>query len=257
MATETDYPYYKNIRSPGNLGMSDRGTMAVLGKDIKGLMNYVEVLISGKSRASKTGQPLGNKFFKKTSATCTIGEGKGKKTVPRYLYFNNIPTGNVPFISAGMGTTFHDFRGLLPGMIEKLGSIDPSAITQAFFEKGVPECRPLSMEVIDNTNTKTIETNYVALSDIKNMNPCLFPNGQNPITNANCPNKTSDQRNYRAPPRISRSGFTNQTDSEPISNVSVSIIPDDMVVQAYFASIGLLAIYIIHLLYTKKTILSR
>ena len=57
------YPYYQNIKTPSQLGMSDTGTMKQLGKNIDGLIQYVEVLVSGKSGASKTGQPLGNKFF--------------------------------------------------------------------------------------------------------------------------------------------------------------------------------------------------
>ena len=57
------YPYYQNIKSPSQIGMSDKGTMSALGKDIDGLIQYVELLVQGNSSASKTGQPLGNKFF--------------------------------------------------------------------------------------------------------------------------------------------------------------------------------------------------
>ena len=64
------YPYYKNIKTPSEIGMTDKGTLNALGKDIDGLINYVEVLVTGKSKASSTGGPLGNKFFLQTGAKC-------------------------------------------------------------------------------------------------------------------------------------------------------------------------------------------
>jgi hypothetical protein len=60
------YPYYKNIKSPSQLGMSDKGTIQQMSQNIVGLTNYVELLVSGKSKASATGGPLGNKFFLQT-----------------------------------------------------------------------------------------------------------------------------------------------------------------------------------------------
>ena len=50
--------------------MTDKGTLKALGKNIDGLINYVEVLVTGKSKASATGGPLGNKFFLQTGAKC-------------------------------------------------------------------------------------------------------------------------------------------------------------------------------------------
>ena len=64
------YPYYKNIKTPSQIGMSDRGTLQQMGRNIDGLIQYVQVLVSGKSGASTTGGPLGNKFFLKTGAKC-------------------------------------------------------------------------------------------------------------------------------------------------------------------------------------------
>ena len=55
-----DYPYYKYIKTPSEIGMSPTGSLSVLGKDIDGLVSYVEVLVSGGGKASATGKPLGN-----------------------------------------------------------------------------------------------------------------------------------------------------------------------------------------------------
>ena len=57
------YPYYKNIKSPSQIGMSDKGTIQQMSNNVNGLINYVELLVSGGGKASATGKPLGNKFF--------------------------------------------------------------------------------------------------------------------------------------------------------------------------------------------------
>lgn len=44
--------------------MSSKGSISAVSKDINGLISYVEVLVTGKSKASASGGPLGNKFFK-------------------------------------------------------------------------------------------------------------------------------------------------------------------------------------------------
>ena len=64
------YPYYKNIKSPSQIGMSNKGTLQQLANNVDGLISYVEVLVSGKSKASATGGPLGNKFFLQTAGKC-------------------------------------------------------------------------------------------------------------------------------------------------------------------------------------------
>ena len=69
--TGTSYPYYKYINSPSKMGMSGKGSLNALGKDIDGLMNYVQLLVEGTGGASATGQPLGNKYFLKTMGKCT------------------------------------------------------------------------------------------------------------------------------------------------------------------------------------------
>ena len=58
-----DYNYVNYINSPDDLGMSEHGNIGALTDDVEGLIEYVKVLVSGSSRASKTGNPLGDKFF--------------------------------------------------------------------------------------------------------------------------------------------------------------------------------------------------
>ena len=96
-----DYQYYKYIKEPSAIGMSDKGSLAQMGKNIDGLIQYVDLLVTGKSRASATGNPLGNKFFLKTGGKCMdTTTNKDGVEVDRYIYVNNVPHGNIPFISS-------------------------------------------------------------------------------------------------------------------------------------------------------------
>ena len=91
------YPYYKNIKTPSQIGMSDKGTLQALGADINGLVQYVQVLVTGNSEASTTGGPLGNKFFLQTGAKCLATDNCTNKNdsstcqqTDRYIYVNNV-----------------------------------------------------------------------------------------------------------------------------------------------------------------------
>ena len=99
------YPYYKNIKTPTEIGMSDKGTIEQMGKDIDGLIQYVELLVTGDSKASTTGGPLGNKFFLKTGAKCAAidkcsdpNSDSTCEQTDRFIYIDNVPSGNIPFI---------------------------------------------------------------------------------------------------------------------------------------------------------------
>jgi hypothetical protein len=188
------YPYYKNIKSPSEIGMSDKGTIKQMTKDINGLIQYVELLVTGKSKASATGGPLGNKFFLQTGAKCSATDqctkdANGVSTcqeVDRYIYVNNVPYGNIPFISSGLGQNFTEFRGLIPGAMGNLDVLNPYTIMSAFLSGSTPPCQQITMQVIDASNNKSSETHYVTTVDIRNANACSFPNGRNPLTGYTC-----------------------------------------------------------------------
>jgi hypothetical protein len=81
------------------------------------------------------------------------------------------------------------------------------------------------MQTISNTNVKSSETNYVALTDISNMNACIFSNGKNPVTGKNC--------------------------VETFQNNEINM-PDDPLAQMYFASLGILGLFILYRLMEKS-----
>jgi hypothetical protein len=233
-----DYPYQDNIRAPNQIGMNDKGTIPQLGRNVQGLTEYVKLLVTGKSRASSTGGPLGNRYFLKTGAKCKAldtcaADGTGCKETERYIYINNIPIGNIPLISSGMGINFTEFKGLIPGSLEKLNVLNPAAIFRAFKDGSNPPCQKITMEVVDNNNNRTQESNYVTLGDIKSIDPCLFNtstyNKVNPITNQQC-----------------RETFQN-----PVAKNAAPIMSDDSIDQLYFAGLACVGIYIFYRIMDK------
>jgi hypothetical protein len=224
------YPYYKNINNPQQLGMSDNGTISQLGTNINGMIQYVGLLVSGSSSASATGQPLGNKFFLQTGAKCK-DVASGNQT-DRYIYVNNVPTGNIPFISSGLGTDFSDFKGLIPGAMGNLNVLNPFAIMQSFLSGSTPDCQELTMQTIDINNNKSSETHYVTLVDIQNMDPCTFQNGKNPVNGKSC-NETFQTK-------------------ESIADNASPFLPEDPLAQLYFFSLSMVGIYVLYRLMEKS-----
>jgi hypothetical protein len=194
-----------------------------MGKNITGLISYVDLLVSGKTNASTTGQPLGNKYFLKTGAECQANDASGNQ-VDRYIYVNNVPTGGIPFISDAMGTDSSDFRGLIPGTLGDLTVLNPISLMQSFTAGTNPKCQQITMETIDISNNISSDTQYVTVTDIQNMDPCTFPNGINPITNVKC-----------------KESFELQTPS----------LPKDPLAQLYFACLAGIGIYIFYKLMEK------
>jgi hypothetical protein len=214
------YPYYENIKTPSQIGMSTKGSLSALGKNIDGLIDYVEVLVTGKSKASATGGPLGNKFFLKTGAKCKDPSGN---KVDRYIYVDNVPDGSIPFISSGMGVNFSDFEGLVPGAMGNLSVLNPFTIMQSFLSGSTPDCQELTMQTIDNNNNKSSETHYVTTIDIKAMSPCIFTDNKNPVTGFSC-----------------REMFQSNIDLQP-ENID---LPPDPVTQIYFGGLTIIAVFI-------------
>ena len=97
------------------MGISSKGTLKQMGKNVGGLISYIELLVEGKGKASKTGKPLGNKFLSRQVQNVmllrlkkVVGDEldiKFKKTLDgevekadRYIYINNVPTGALPIL---------------------------------------------------------------------------------------------------------------------------------------------------------------
>lgn len=251
------YPYWKNIRSPSELGMSDQGSISVMAKNVAGLINYVEVLVTGSGKASKTGKPLGNKFFLKTGAKCMDDK---KKLQDRYIYVNNVPLGNVPFISSGMGTNFKDLRGLLPGTMSNLNALNPFEIIQGFSAGGTPPCQKVTLQTITTGNKTSSETHYMTKLDLESMDPCNFGNGKNPITGKSCKQSFGNMESYSNEYYNDDEYYTSSDEEDSDDgdyemedrDDSLLSLPKDPIVQIYLACLGILGIYILYRIMTKS-----
>lgn len=210
-----DFNYSSAIRSPSELGMSPAGNMDALSADIAGLIDYTEVLVSGKGRAVKG--KLGNQYFLKTLAKCTLG---GSET-DRYLYINNVPTGNIKFGGTSLTGGRSALKGLVPGMIENIGKINPLAMFQAFSE-GTPECVRCPTSICPVTtgpsNKPIAKSEY---NEIKKMRES-FQNIQ----------------------KIKQSNIE--------SNDTIQKIMNNKIVFSYNVGLSLLAAYVAYRLITKK-----
>lgn len=152
------YNYVEYIKSPEEQGMSDKGDLGVLAKDIAGLVSYGDLLIQGKGNAKVGRAALGNRFFLATGAKCKP-HNDPTSSVARYIYINNSPTGQIPFLPGKSNI----FKGLLPGMIENLGAFNPMKLMQGMAQTGDPLCTEMTAPVTKGGGT---ETHYVALSDL-------------------------------------------------------------------------------------------
>ena len=212
------YSYSNNIRNPTQLGMSDAGNLSTLGSDINGLLSYVDLLVDGSGSASIPGGPLGNKYFMKTGATCkNVATNKGED---RYIYVNNVPSGSMP--------------GLIDGVVTGLEVLNPFAIMGAFTSGSEPPCMQITMETIDTNSNHGQETHYVTLADLNEMSSSSFPNGQKPTPPTSSSNTVEGFHNYH-----------------DIDNSGVNM-PDDMIIQFYFACLAGVGLYLLYKIGQKR-----
>ena len=189
-----DYPYYSYIATPAELGMSDAtGDLSESANNIAGMLNYIQLMVEGTGPANKnpngSTKPMGDAFFLKTGGQCKdMATGK---LVDRYLYMNNIPNGSIPFLTKDTGIQFTEFEGLIPGVIEDLGTLNPLEIMKGFMLGNNPPCQEIRMPTVgqppgDITATGSMSA-FVANADIENMAPCDWgKSGKNPITGVAC-----------------------------------------------------------------------
>jgi len=162
-----DYSYVSGIKNPTQLGITGQGTMSALTNDVAGIVNYVNLLVEGDGPASKTGKPLGNKFFLTTGGQCT--DIKTGNLVTRSAYINNQPTGNIPLISDVAGMNFSEFEGLIPGILTDIGKINPVAIYTAFTEGSDPSCAQVTLQTIDVNNNVGQASAYVPVAELQEL----------------------------------------------------------------------------------------
>jgi hypothetical protein len=273
-----DYLYWKRILKPSDMGMSDDGNFSALANNIGGLINYVEVLVTGKG-GSTTGGPLGDKFFLKTGGQCT--DVASNNLVDRHIYVNNIPNGNIPFISSGLGgTDFTEFEGLIPGTLGDLGKLNPLGLFKSFMMGENPPCMSVTLTtvtpVVDGNGNDTgqdndgTDTKFVAVADVTNMDPCSFPSKMNPAdptqtcsetfvnskyddydsdssSSSSSKQKSKCKYKYSTIPTIKKYRKNkNKNKKGKAMMQDFSKLPDDLYVKAFYASISVFSLYVLY-----------
>jgi FlaG/FlaF family flagellin (archaellin) len=241
-----EYKYYNYIKTPTEMGMSENWSDFT--NDWQGLMSYSQILVEGTGKASKTGQPLGNKFFLKTAASCVANDTQDQ--VDRYIYINNVPVGNIPFISSAAGVNFSTFRGLIPGLMGNLNNLNLGGIFQSAMSGTTPPCQQITMETVDENNNHGSDSHYVATVDIQNMDPCIFTlSGKtNPVSGEVCREgfTSSSPAPAKHNPRVIPSSSSSSSHTHPPPYEF-----KDPLVRIFFVLFAALLIYFVYLLGRK------
>jgi len=218
-----NYKYGAFINSPTEMGMKGETSgwgLDTIGTNFGGLISYIQLLVTGTSQASKAAaidypvsglrfaQPLGNAYTFNTGFKCKDSNGELQDAV---AYVNNIPLGNIPFISSFMGAgDISELRGLLPGMFENFNGFNPMIIVNALGIENGDDCneqveKELAFSLpVTNINEDGTDyqsgvppVSYSQLYMFNNMvseiDPCLFRgtdgspgSRQNPVTRETC-----------------------------------------------------------------------
>lgn len=243
------YNYVSHIKTPGEMGMSAEGSFGALADDVSGLLGYMDALVAGNGRlgvGTKTKNangsfsdyphPLGNKFFLETAVKCKDADGEEHT---RSIYINNVPDGAIPLVSNIDNTiSFSSFKGLLPGVISNLAQIHPMLILGAFTAGSAPRCQTVKMEVVGDDNASKIDYAYITNEDIAIMPASWFPD-MYPQSMYDLDTK-EEFTTMDGPPNPQK------------KKEDYSQMPDDIVIKFYYSMLGLLGIYILLKLMTKK-----
>ena len=248
MSKEVDnsYNYSKFIKTPKQMNIKVGDSLSNVSNGVAGIFSYVKLLVEGRSNASTTGKPLGNKYFLETSESCINENTKKKET--RSLYFDNVPTGNLGILK-DTGEEFSEFRGLVPGAIEDVMAIGKIDFFSVFTETGIPKCLPVKLKTIDINNRESSDTQFVTISDIKQISPCNFITRTNPVTGAVCTRQgftmqsdtTNEDKNNA---ELYKNYYNLDDDSDADGNNMKLMMPDDIFLKVLFYSLGGLSVYV-------------
>jgi hypothetical protein len=248
MSEEVDnnYNYSKFIKTPKQMGVEVGDSLSNVENGVAAIFSYVKLLVEGISNASTTGQPLGNKYFLRTSESC-VNQNTNKKE-KRNIYFDNVPTGNLGILK-DTGQEFSEFRGLVPGAIEDVMAIGKIDFFSVFTETGIPKCLPVKLKTIDIENRTGNDTQFVTVSDIKEISPCNFVTKTNPVTGAVCERQgftlQSDTTNQDKNNAELYKNYYNLDDDDDTDGKNMKLMmPDDVFLKVLFYSLGGLSVYV-------------
>ena len=282
------YPYFIKTPQQLNMAMGDGQSWGLdtIGGNMGALIEYIELLITGKSGASMGnsldclwnkdgicnssggggGQPLGNAYFYDTSFTCM--DGDISKNVS--MYVNNIPTGQIPFMP-GRST---GLNGLIPGIFEDVMNLNPQDILTAFKSNSDTSCVPVWLPVANitaNGQTSSLPSINDGSSEPKYMYPGFAndvyvdnfyePSGNSFVKLGCNPSKTSSDNVICPDEKMNEyygtpEGFANINsklqNNSTLQNTSMFYKEDDTIIQLYFIAITILFLFILLKLLYKR-----
>lgn len=278
-----NYKYGAFINSPTEMGMQGETSgwgLDTIGTNFGGLISYIQLLVTGSSQASKAAaidypvsglrfaQPLGNAYAFNTGFKCTDSNGQLQDAV---AYINNVPLGNIPFISSFMGVgNVSELRGLLPGIFENFNGFNPMIIVNSLDISNGERCNsdvennlayslPVTNINEDGTDYKSgvDPVSYSQLYMFDNMvseiDPCLFRgrdgtpgSRKNPVTNEKC-RETFSNINTSNDAINNLNNMNNKLQNDIQNNLSMltKLNNEDWVIQLYYISFSILIIFII------------
>ena len=148
-----------------------------------------------------------------------------------------------------MGSSFSEFKGLIPGALEDVISIAKLDFFAAFTSMEPPKCVNVELKTIDINNNEGTAKAYIALDDLNDISPCNFTDGYNPGTKVTCNTQgfTVHDENNTFNSTKKRKNRRKNTYSRPENkNRDLKIkMPDDIFLQIMFYSFGAFWVYII------------
>lgn len=224
-----EYYYQDKIASPKKLGMSPKGNMASLGKDVNGIISYVELLVEGGGKANLAGRPLGDRFFLKTASKCK--DVKTGNDVTRYHYVNNQIDGNIDLPGFNVST---GMKGLIPGVIADTLKLNPLGLLKGFVEGDKPWCKAVTKKIINNANEEYNTTRHIALTDLPDKDL-----------------DDDDRAKLSEYKKKAAANDKNATCEEGFVNIK-KLMKEDPVPRTYVLSVSLLLVYILYKIMNKK-----
>lgn len=247
------YNYYDKVKGPSAMDMCSDGSLSCLKNDFAGLIAYVDLLTYGNSEASTPAEPLGRKFFMSTGVKCKDTSGVMQD---RYIYFNTIPTGEIELMP-GSSLDLKSFKGLVPGIVEDIGKINPLNMFSAFMENEQAPCMSVTLPVGDAGTLKP-DSKYMIFPDIEAMSEDLFTDpsksSYTEMINNYYKNNSGKETFQNKENNIASNSFNSNKRKvhNKCNDTSLTKMPDDILIKIYFSALGLFGLFILMKLFHRK-----
>lgn len=208
--------------------------------------DYQKLLFIGGGSAQKTSGSLGTTKLMKTKMPCTDVDNPDSTPTISLFQNNKAPMTNPD------GS--HANYGIIQGIEANLGELKRNISGFGdVFSTNPPPCQHISITATCNDGPRP-QSGYVKSSVVDIMDPCLFIGGKNPNTGKTCKvegfenfsiDNETRQRPGHKPQHHNSNGYNPVVTKKINNNIYNMDMPDDPLIKIYYASIGLLMLYIL------------